>query len=147
VEVNEFIGMWLVIEPGDRLKLGGAGSGLGRDAIIGSSTYSIGDKFRIEIFAKDLDEFERFLPSGQLCDRLADIVFFYLGDLVAYDVQLSLPKRAVRPARLASFGRLGWTSWMVSPPDPAEPGTRSDARFHPAEQARLKRKKSPTKKA
>jgi type VI secretion system protein ImpH len=137
--VEEFIGTWLVIDPGDRLRLGAPGAGLGRDTAVGSSTYSVSDKFRIRILARDLAEFESFLPTGSTCEKLADIIFFYLGDLLLYEVQMSVPTREVRPVRLGSYGRLGWTSWVMKPPEADEPGERSDTRFHPAEWAALKR--------
>lgn len=147
VEVEEFVGTWLEIEPGDRMKLGQKGSALGQDTLIGSSTYSVTDKFRIHVLVRDLEQFETFLPSGKVCDKLADLVFFYLGDLPLYEVQLTLPKREVRPTALGSFGRLGWTSWMMRPPAPDEPGTRSDTRFHPAEHAALRRRSRPVSQA
>ena len=147
VEVEEFVGTWLEIEPGDRMKLGQKGSALGQDTLIGSSTYSVTDKFRIHVIVRDLEQFETFLPSGKVCEKLADLIFFYLGDLPLYEVQLTLPKRAVRPTALGSFGRLGWTSWMTRPPAPDEPGTRSDTRFHPAEHAALRRRSRPVSQA
>lgn len=139
VEVEEFVGTWLEIEPGDRNRLGAAGSTLGQDMLLGSSTYSVSDKFRIHLFVRDLDQFQTFLPSGRLCGKLADLIFFYLGDLPLYEVELTLPTRAVKPVALGAFGQLGWTSWMMRPPAPDETGARSDARFHPAEHAALRR--------
>jgi type VI secretion system protein ImpH len=140
VEIEEFVGTWLEIEPGDRMRLGEAGSALGQDTLIGSSTYTVSDKFRIHIFVRDLEQFEIFLPSGKVCEKLADLIFFYLGDLPLYEVQLTLPTRAVRPMSLGAFGQLGWTSWVMRPPDPDDPGARRDTRFHPAEYMALKRK-------
>ena len=147
VEIEEFVGAWLEIEPGDRMRLGAAGSALGQDTLIGSSTYSVSDKFRIHVFVRDLEQFETFLPSGEVCEKLADVIFFYLGDLCLYEVQLTLPTRAVKPMTLGSFGQLGWTSWVMRPPGPEDAGSRSDARFHPAEHTALRRKSRTRSKA
>ena len=47
---------------------------------MGSGVYSVEDKIRIRIYVKDLTEFEKYLPTGRLCEQLTDAVFFYLGD-------------------------------------------------------------------
>lgn len=141
VEVEQFVGTWLSLPEDDQMKLGARHSGLGVSTMIGSGFYSVQDKFRIHIYVEDLEQFEKFLPSGEICEKLADIIFFYLGEVLDYDVELTLPTKATKPAQIGGFGRLGWTTWMTSQPDPDDTGTRSDARFHPAERAREKNKK------
>lgn len=139
VEVEQFIGMRLVFDPADRTRLGQGHCTLGSDALVGASVYSVEDKFRLRIVARDMEQFRRFLPNGDLCEPLADAVFFYLGEQFEWDVELALPVSEVKPVRLGGFGNLGWTSWMA-PNWGAEAGSyRRDARFHPAERMRQKR--------
>lgn len=139
VEIEQFVGMRLVFDPADRTRLGSRHCTLGGDALLGASVYSVEDKFRVCIVARDLEEFSRFLPSGDRCEKLADAVFFHLGESFEWDVELALPVGQVKPAQLGQFGQLGWTSWM-SPNWDAPPGAlRRDARFHPAERLREQR--------
>lgn len=133
VEVEQFIGMRLVFDPADRTCLGTRHATLGSDALVGASVYSVDDKFRVRLIAATMEQYERFLPEGDRCLPLADAVFLYLGEQFEWDVELALPVGEVRPVRLGSFGRLGWTTWMAPNwDDKAEP-YRRDARFHPAE--------------
>jgi len=133
VEIEEHIGTWLTFEPGDATALGMAGCGLGQDAVIGQRAYSINDKFRISIKAYSLEQYRRYLPSGDLSDPLTDLIFFYIGHQFEYDVQLSLPANQVPPARLGETGQLGWTAWMSPDTDQPDDVHRSDAVFQPME--------------
>lgn len=133
VEVEEFVGAFLEFEPADRSRLGGANARLGRDLVLGTSVFTVEDRIRLRIFAADLAEYERLLPGGTSCRPLADLVFFYLGDELEWDVELALPVEAVVPVRLGQAGRLGYTSWMGRGPGKTGGHHRRDARFHPAE--------------
>ena len=139
VEIDQFIGMRLVFDPADRTRLGGSHCTLGTDALLGASVYSVEDKFRIRILARDMEQFARFLPNGDRCEILADAVFFHLGEQFEWDVELALPVGAVKPLRLGQFGALGWTSWMAPNWGEEQGALRRDARFHPAERMRQKR--------
>lgn len=139
VEIEQFLGMRLVFDEADRTRLGGAHCTLGADALLGASVYSVEDKFRVKIVARDLEQFERFLPQGDRCEKLADAVFLHLGEQFEWDVELALPVGEVKPVRLGQSGRLGWTSWMAPNWTQEEGALRRDARFHPAERMRLKR--------
>lgn len=142
IEIEQFTGMWLVFDPADRTRLGGSHCTLGGDALLGGSVYSVEDKFRVKIVARDLEQFERFLPNGDRCEPLADAVFFHLGEQFEWDVELALPVGEVKPVRLGQSGHLGWTSWMAPNWDVEEGALRRDARFHPAESLRLKRSRA-----
>ena len=136
VEVDEFVGGFLAFEPADRSRLGGANARLGHDLLLGASAYSVEDRIRLRVIARDLAEYERLLPSGDLCLPLADLVFSYLGDELDWDVELALPVEAVEPLRLGRTGRLGYTSWVASGARTPGERHRRDARFHPAERVR-----------
>jgi type VI secretion system protein ImpH len=138
-EIEERIGSWLTFEPSDRLALGQAGSTLGGDAFVGGRVYSICDKIRVKIRASSLDQYLRFLPKGDLSDKLADLIFFYIGFRFEFDVQLSIPARYAPPARLGVSGQLGWTAWMAPKADADDKLVFDDARFDPMEQRRVAR--------
>ena len=131
VEVEEFVGSWLPFDAADRSALGQANSEIGSMSI-GASIFSVQDKIRIRIYNKNMAQYQRFLPTGDLCEPLADAVFFYIGDQLEWETELALPAGEVVPVRLGTFGQLGWTSWMA-PNWASDEKYRCDARFHPAE--------------
>jgi type VI secretion system protein ImpH len=137
VEIEQFVGSWLTFEPSDRTGIGLTHSSLGANLLVGASIFSVQDKIRIRIYTRSLKQFERFLPDGDLCEPLADAVFFYLGDQLDWETELAIPAGETVPTQLGSFGRLGWTGWM-SPNWASPEAYRCDTRFHPAE--RVKRK-------
>ena len=139
VEVSEFVGSRLMLEEGDRSRLGSAS--LGRDTLVGASFYSVQDKIRIRIYVADMKAYRRFLPQGDFCEPLADLFFFYVGDELDFDLELAIPAKSVEPVKLGKTGDLGWTSWLA-PDWAAAEAYRCDARFHPAERMREKRAKA-----
>jgi type VI secretion system protein ImpH len=141
VEVDEFVGTWLAFEPSDRSRLGQANSELGTSLSLGASIFSVQDTIRIRIYTKDMAQYQRFLPTGDLCEPLADAVFFYIGDQLEWEAELAIPAGAVVPAQLGKVAQLGWTSWM-SPNWTSTDDYRRDARFHPSE--RVQRKSNAT---
>jgi len=137
-EVEEFVGSRLAVEAAEWTLLGRGYNVLGEDALLGRSIFSVQDKIRIRIFSENLAQYIRFLPTGNLCEPLADLVFFYNGEQLDYDVELAIPAGAAEPVRLGRFGQLGWTSWMA-PNWTSKEVYRQDARFHPAERMKIKR--------
>ena len=133
------------LAPGHRsaewTRLGRGYNVLGEDALLGRSIFSVQDKIRIRIFTRDLAQYIRFLPTGDLCEPMADLVFFYSGEQLEYDAELAIPAGAAEPIRLGRFGQLGWTTWMA-PNWTSDEAYRRDARFHPAERMRHKRKRA-----
>jgi type VI secretion system protein ImpH len=132
-EIDEFLGSRLVFEESDRTRIGKNNCGLGRDLLVGGSVFSVQDKFRVRIFVKTMDEYVSYLPTGERCEPLNDLVFFYTGDELEWEVELAIPAGAVEPVRLSKFGQLGWTSWMAPNWSQTDQTYRCDARFHPAE--------------
>jgi type VI secretion system protein ImpH len=144
-EVEEFVGTRLELEPAEWTYLGRSNAVLGDGALLGRTIFSVQDKFRVRVFTRDLKQYMRFLPTGDMCERLADLVFFYSGEQLDWDAELAIPSGSVAPVRLGQFGQLGWTSWM-SPKWFTTEAWRRDARFHPADRMRHKRKLAETKK-
>jgi type VI secretion system protein ImpH len=137
-EVEEFIGTSLVLEATELTRVGEHSSRLGENVLLGRNVFSVQDKFRVIIFTKTLAEYVRFLPTGDLCELLTDLVFFYNGEQLDWDAELALPAGAAEPIRIGRFGQLGWTTWMA-PNWTSTEAYRRDARFHPAERMRHKR--------
>jgi type VI secretion system protein ImpH len=137
-EVEEFVGSWLEIDSAECTRLGERHAALGKDMLLGRAILSVQDKIRIRVYAKSLAEYIRFLPTGDLCEPLADLVFFYIGEQLDWEVEPAIPTGAVEPLRIGKFGQLGWTSWMA-PNWTVTDAYRCDARFHPAERMRQKR--------
>jgi type VI secretion system protein ImpH len=140
VEVEQFVGSRLELAPEDCTRLGENLSGLGVDTMLGSTFYSVQDKVRLRIYALDMVQYRRFLPEGDRCLPLVDLIFLYLGDEFDWDVELAIPAGQAQPIRLGQSGELGWTTWLA--PDLSSGGYRIDALFHPADRIRQKRAKS-----
>jgi type VI secretion system protein ImpH len=130
VEIDEFVGTWLTLEESERTRLGAAQSGLGTDCMLGASAYTVSDKFRIRVFARDYAHYEQFLPGATLADQIADAVFSYVGDEYDWDLELAIPAGEVRPVRVGSGARLGWTGWTAPNWAKTDQTWRADARFH-----------------
>jgi type VI secretion system protein ImpH len=139
-EVEEFIGTRLMIEAAEWTILGKRYNMLGEDALLGRTIFSVQDKIRVRIFTKNLAQYIRFLPTGDLCEPLADLVFLYNGEQLDWDAELAIPAGAAEPIRIGKFGQLGWTTWMA-PNWTSMQAYRRDARFHPAERMRHKRRR------
>lgn len=139
--VEEFIGSRLAMEVEDRTRLGRCNARLGEDAMAGGSVFSVCDKIRITIRTGSLAQYERLLPEGALAVPLADLVLFYLGETMDWDMELSIPEREVPALRLGTGGgALGWTSWLAPAPVPPDStAERMDARFNLAERVRARR--------
>jgi type VI secretion system protein ImpH len=138
-EVEEFVGTRLMLDEQEHTILSRRHNVLGEGAMLGRGVYSVQDKIRVRIYTRSLAQYIRFLPSGDLCEPLADLVYLYNGAQLDWDAELAIPSAAVEPLRLGQFGQLGWTSWMA-PDWSTTQAYRHDARFHPAERMEQKRR-------
>jgi type VI secretion system protein ImpH len=112
--IGEFIGEWLEISPRDRCMLGRtpATGSLGVNAIVGAYAFECQHRFRLHIGPVGLADFEKFLPGGGSLPALVAVVRNYVGDELAWDLQLILRREEVPELRLGEAARLGWTSWL-----------------------------------
>ena len=109
VEIDEFVGSGST-RKGRSPRLGQANARLGGDAMLGASVFSVGDRFRVRLYARDLAHYELFLPGSDFARSSPTPCAlsrprFRLG---------SRTRDSLRrlPARLGQGARLGYTSWM-----------------------------------
>jgi type VI secretion system protein ImpH len=140
VEIEEFVGAWLPLDPGERSRLGANQSRLGDDCVLGASLFTVGDRFRVRVFARDLPHYEEFLPGAEFARRVADAVFLYVGEEYDWDMELAIPAGKIAPVRLGKGAKLGWTSWMAPNWSKTDETLRRDARFHVADRLAHERK-------
>lgn len=115
VRIQQFVGCWLDLEPGDRWQLGkrtGPGMGLGQATSIGERVWTRSSKFRLRIGPLTLEEYRRLLPGSASLARLRAIVRNYAGDALDWDVNLVLRREDIPPAVLGQTVQLGQISWI-----------------------------------
>ena len=112
VQIQEFVGHWLVLQERDCTALGRDGAVLGSSAVAGRQVWDRQSKFRARLGPLTLAQYEAFLPGGTLIQKLVDWVRLYLTFELDWDVQLLLRKSEVPRLRLGEHGRLGWTTWL-----------------------------------
>jgi len=113
IRVRPFNGRWLAIEPSQRTRLGRANAVLGQSAVTGRRTWDYQSCVRIELGPLALEDYRRFLPGHADHQRLVELVRFYLGVELDFEVAPRLRREAVPLATLGrggelSLGRLGW---------------------------------------
>lgn len=131
IEVRQFQGQWLSLEPSRQSRLGGgagAHNALGRDVVAGSRVWEIRSKIRLRLGPLSYANFRSFLPdpvrpAGFFA--LSHLTRFYLGPDLDFDVQLILKRDEVPPCRIGDEGGsvLGWNAWVCAGPpddDPAD---------------------------
>lgn len=114
-ETVEFVGRRMPLADEYRCRLGTARGSqtLGSTAILGGQIWDCQQKFRLRLGPMALADYERLLPRTDSFRRLIDWVHCYIGDELVWDVVLVLGAEDVPKTRLGSYGRLGWTTWLV----------------------------------
>ena len=85
---------------------------LGKDSTIGQRVWDYQQTFRIVFGPVSFEVFQRMLPGGQGLKRLTAIVRNYVGDELAWELQLILKRDEVPQIRLGRQGSLGRTTWL-----------------------------------
>ncbi|MFV2090483.1 MAG: type VI secretion system baseplate subunit TssG [Pseudomonadales bacterium] len=113
-QVEEFVGEWVEIPADLRLLLGRSTSSgtLGDSATAGARAWSVQSKFRLICGPMGFEEFRRLLPDRDSLGGLAGLVRSYVGDTLAWELNLVLRGNEVPQMRLGESGNLGWTSWL-----------------------------------
>lgn len=116
VDIEQFIGHWLPLDPSTRPVLGrGSGEGLGPSAILGRRVRDHRSKIKVRLGPLGYQSFQALLPesSGDAFRRVVTAIREYIGPAFTFDLELQLRSDDVSPARLGSAAtRLGRT-WVV----------------------------------
>lgn len=118
-DIEQCLGRWLPIEESDRNRFGLRNCTLGEDLLLGERVFDRSGKFRVRLGPVGFEHFARFLPPGDEAAQLREIVRFYCGDPLEFDVEVTLRGAEVPETPLGGaglLGRLAWTSWLKSRP-------------------------------
>src|SRR5580692_8007545 len=90
VEIQEFTGAWYVLASEDQCNLEERDlkNALGEGALAGDAVWDPQARFRIRLGPLELAQFVGFLPDGGGIEGLRDLVRFYVGPVLQFDVQL-----------------------------------------------------------
>lgn len=122
VEIEQFRGHWLQIDPANQTCLGASGI-LGVNSIAGSKVWDVQSQFRVRLGPLTYRQFEDCLPDRdpipqrKLFFLLVQLTRQYAGPELDFNVQMVLAAREVPQCQLqdAGFGaRLGWNTWLIS---------------------------------
>lgn len=116
VEIRQFQGQWVPLEPEYRTFLGSVNCGLGDNAICGDRVFTEYSKFRVRVGPLAFQRYLSFLPTGGSHLPLTDLTRFLVNRELDFDLQLVLRKGEVPACQLSSAGQpppmLGWTTWL-----------------------------------
>lgn len=122
VEVQQFVGQWLELDPSNRSEMPtpqqplGMNCRLGDSFIVGERVWARDGKFRLRLGPLSYTEFDRILTEGDELRALAQITRMFVGLQYDFDVQLILAKNSVprmifdRPGGLS----LGNNTWLIT---------------------------------
>lgn len=112
VTVEEFSVGWMALPDDGRLRLGRSMAGLGDTAVLGAAVRDAQHRFRIRLGPMAMADYRRFLPGGDALAELGAAIRFYVGDPLAWDVQLVLKRDDVPLPLLGRGARMGLSTWM-----------------------------------
>jgi len=118
VQIEQFVGAWHPLKPEDRSDLDeeSLSNQLGEGAIAGDAVWDPQARFRVRLGPLKLIRFLAFLPDSEAVKELLDLVRFYVGPVLQFDLQLVLKADEVPWSRLGDESpagpRLGWCGWL-----------------------------------
>jgi type VI secretion system protein ImpH len=112
VEIEQFVGHWMLLGARERTHLSREGATLGSGAALGGRVWDRQHKFRIHLGPLTLGQYKSFLPGGMPLRQLVDWVRMYLCFELDWDARLLLKHDEVPALRLGGGQQLGWTTWL-----------------------------------
>lgn len=116
VQVKQFRGRWLSIEPRDQSRMSSVNAGLGTTLVCGTRQWDISSMFTVCVGPMRYAEFDRLYPGTDAFRELSDIVRTYAGLQYDFDVECCLFAEEVPWMQLGGSDtyapRLGWNTWV-----------------------------------
>lgn len=122
VEIDEYTGAWYSLAADDQCNLDQPDmrNALGAGAIAGDAVWDAQARFRVRLGPLRLEQFAAFLPDGDAIEKLRDLVRFFVGPVLQFDVQLVLAADEVPGScvgdETAAGPRLEWCCWLKTDP-------------------------------
>lgn len=128
VELEQFVGTWIVLGEDDQSRIGGGACVLGQSAVSGARQFDRQTKLAFRLGPLSRERFAEFLPGQPGALALSELVKFCVGHALAVDVALVLKREDIPVPKLAPDAglRLGFNAWLQTQPIPTD---RSDTRF------------------
>lgn len=116
--VEQLVGQWQDLPPGDQARLGMAHVDLGGGVLLGERIYRCDARVRLRIGPLDREAYDRFLPGHSGAVRLAALLALQCGVDMCYEVHLIQRAQDVRGFSLdeANGARLGVDTCLYSQP-------------------------------
>jgi type VI secretion system protein ImpH len=122
VEIQQFVGQWLRLDPESQTRLVplGGNTQLGTNTILGDRVWNTEAKFGVRLGPMTYAQLCTFLPGGPASREALDLTRFYAGLHFDFEFRLVLKASEVRTTQLGSTGpeatRLGWSTWLAAGP-------------------------------
>ncbi|QKZ02392.1 type VI secretion system baseplate subunit TssG [Pseudomonas eucalypticola] len=122
-KVKPFAGRWLKLDDSQCTRLGRKNSTLGQSALAGNRVWDYQSCVRVEIGPLALADYQRFQPGQTDYARLVELLRFYLGAELDFQIAPMLEAKAVPLATLGRKGNLalGWLGWLKRPDSDVAP--------------------------
>ncbi|MCA9058737.1 MAG: type VI secretion system baseplate subunit TssG [Planctomycetaceae bacterium] len=122
VAIREFSGRWIYLPTEVQsampspTQLAGQNLCLGMDAVAGSQAWDEQSAFRVVIGPLNREQFLHLLPGTVLLKALEELIRFYAGSQLDFDIQLILRAQEIPACTLSGDTTcrpcLGWTTWL-----------------------------------
>ena len=113
VEIEQWVLRRVDIPQDQQTQLGRANASLGNDTLVGAAVRDRSGKFVLRIRNLDRKRFAEFLPDGEEHERLIKLVEFVTREQLAYDLELQMREKDIRPMKLGNDVRLAWNSFVT----------------------------------
>lgn len=128
VSIEQWVLRKVDIARSQQTQLGRSNASLGMDTLVGAQVRDRSGKFVLRIRNLSRQRFADFLPNGREHKRLLKLVEFATREQLAYDLELQMRPRDIRPMQLGEDVRLGWNSFVTPERASSRPAVRIQIR-------------------